>query len=68
MKAFVTVEGRTAAVREIPKPTPSEGEILVRVAYAAQNPTDWKAVPHRPVGRIVGCDFAGTVADANGSH
>lgn len=67
MKAFVTVEGRTAAVREIPKPTPSPGEILVRVHYAAQNPTDWKAVPSRPAGRIVGCDFAGTVADANGS-
>ncbi|KAI0196713.1 zinc-binding dehydrogenase [Xylaria flabelliformis] len=68
MKAFVTVEGRTAAVQEIPNPTPSEGEILVRVHYAAQNPTDWKAVPHRPAGRIIGCDFAGTVADANGSH
>ncbi|KAI0490295.1 zinc-binding dehydrogenase [Xylaria cf. heliscus] len=68
MKAFVTVEGGTAAVREIPKPTPSEGQILVRVAYVAQNPTDWKAVPKRPPGLIVGCDFAGTVADANGSH
>ncbi|KAI1171911.1 zinc-binding dehydrogenase [Nemania sp. FL0916] len=67
MKAFVTVEGRTAAVREIAKPTPSAGEILVRVHYAAQNPTDWKSVPGRPPGRIVGCDFAGTVADANGS-
>ncbi|GAW19502.1 hypothetical protein ANO14919_089890 [Xylariales sp. No.14919] len=67
MKAFITVEGGTAAVREIPNPTPAEGEILVRVHYAAQNPTDWKAVPHRPAGRIVGCDFAGTVADPNGS-
>ncbi|KAI1351214.1 zinc-binding dehydrogenase [Xylaria sp. FL0043] len=68
MKAFVTTEGRTAAVQEIPKPTPGEGEILVRVHYAAQNPTDWKGVPHRPAGRIVGCDFAGTVEDPNGSH
>ncbi|KAI0870586.1 zinc-binding dehydrogenase [Hypoxylon argillaceum] len=67
MKAFVTVEGGTAAVQEIPKPIPSEGEILVRVHYAAQNPTDWKAVPFRPPGRIAGCDFAGTVADANGT-
>ncbi|KAI0433451.1 zinc-binding dehydrogenase [Xylaria sp. FL1042] len=67
MKAFVTTEGRTAAVQEIPKPTPGEGEILVRVHYAAQNPTDWKAVPHRPAGRIVGCDFAGTIENSNGS-
>ncbi|KAI8626362.1 zinc-binding dehydrogenase [Xylariaceae sp. FL1651] len=67
MKAFVTAEGGTATVQDIPKPTPSEGEILVRVHYAAQNPTDWKAVPNRPPGRIVGCDFAGTVADPNGS-
>jgi len=67
MKAFVTIEGGKAAVRDIPKPTPSEGEILVRVHYAAQNPTDWKSVPSRPPGRIPGCDFAGTVADANGS-
>ncbi|KAI3325195.1 zinc-binding dehydrogenase [Xylariaceae sp. AK1471] len=67
MKAFVTAEGGIATVQEIPKPTPSEGEILVRVHYAAQNPTDWKSVPSRPPGRIVGCDFAGTVADPNGS-
>ncbi|KAI0396982.1 zinc-binding dehydrogenase [Xylariaceae sp. FL0594] len=67
MKAFVTVEGGKAAVREIEKPTIPEGEILVRVHYVAQNPTDWKGVPNRPPGRIVGCDFAGTVADANGS-
>ncbi|GAP90520.1 putative zinc-binding dehydrogenase [Rosellinia necatrix] len=67
MRALVTVEEPTAAVREIARPTPAAGEILVRVHYAAQNPTDWKAVPERPAGRLVGCDFAGTVADANGS-
>ena len=67
MKAFVTVEGGSAAVQEVPKPVPSKGEILVRVHYAAQNPTDWKSVPYRPAGRIAGCDFAGTVADPNGS-
>ncbi|KAI0205321.1 zinc-binding dehydrogenase [Astrocystis sublimbata] len=68
MKAFVTVEGGTAIVKEIPNLTPAEGEIIVRVHYAAQNPTDWKAVAYRPPGRIAGCDFAGTVANANGSH
>jgi NADPH:quinone reductase-like Zn-dependent oxidoreductase len=67
MKALVTAEGGTVTVQEIPRPTPPEGEILVRVHYAAQNPTDWKAAPHLPPGRIVGSDFAGTVEDPNGS-
>ncbi|KAI1815030.1 zinc-binding dehydrogenase [Poronia punctata] len=67
MKAFVSIENGQGAVREVEKPTPSEGEILVRVHYVGQNPTDWKGLPHKPPGRIIGCDFAGTVADANGS-
>ena len=44
MKALVTIEGRTASVQSIPVPTPGEGEILVKVHYVAQNPTDWKGV------------------------
>ncbi|KAI1822725.1 zinc-binding dehydrogenase [Xylaria intraflava] len=67
MKAFVTLGGGAAEVQEIPTLKPAEGEILVHVDYAAQNPTDWKSVAHRPAGRIPGCDFAGTVADPNGS-
>lgn len=67
MKALVTVEGKTAEVRDVARPQPSAGEILVRVHYVAQNPTDWKAVTAVPPGRIVGCDFAGTVEDSNGS-
>ncbi|KAI2632854.1 zinc-binding dehydrogenase [Xylaria nigripes] len=67
MKAFVTIGGGSAAVQEIPIPKPAPGEILVRVNYVAQNPTDWKAMTFRPPGRILGCDFAGTVEDPNGS-
>lgn len=41
MRALVTQEGHKAAVQEIDVPTPAEGEILVKVNYVAQNPTDW---------------------------
>jgi NADPH:quinone reductase-like Zn-dependent oxidoreductase len=68
MKALVTVEGDAiGAVQDVPIPKPSEGEILVKVHYVAQNPTDWKGAARAAPGRIVGCDFAGTVADSNGS-
>lgn len=67
MKALVTTEGRSATVQDIEIPKPGEGEILVKVHYCAQNPTDWKAVTIVPPGRIIGCDFAGTVVDSNGS-
>lgn len=67
MQALVTQEDHKVAVQEIDIPTPAEGEILVKVTYVAQNPTDWKAARGAPPGRIVGCDFAGTIADANGS-
>ncbi|ROV99438.1 hypothetical protein VMCG_06378 [Cytospora schulzeri] len=67
MKALVTQEGHQVAVQDFPVPKPVEGEILVKVNYVAQNPTDWKAVSMSPAGLVVGCDFSGTVADANGS-
>lgn len=68
MKALVSVEGKTAVVKDIPIPKPEEGEILVKVHYVAQNPTDWKAMMAVPPGRTIGCDFAGTVQESNGSH
>lgn len=68
MRALVTIEGKTAEVKDIPTPTPGEGEILVKVHYAAQNPTDWKAMSFVPPGRIIGCDFSGSIEDSNGSH
>lgn len=42
MRALVTAKETYAAVQTIPVPTPAEGEILVKVTYVAQNPTDWK--------------------------
>lgn len=53
---------------QIPKPEPGEGEVLVKIEYAALNPFDWKAadgaldgvVPHVfPL--VMGSDFAGRV-------
>ncbi|MFJ5232525.1 NADP-dependent oxidoreductase [Kitasatospora sp. NPDC088391] len=52
-------------VVELPRPVPGTGEILVRVAAAGLNPTDWK---HRAGGGflgappfVLGWDVAGTV-------
>lgn len=68
MKAIITLGDKTAALQDTETPKPEAGEILVKVAYVAQNPTDWKATAAVPAGRTVGCDFAGTVEDPNGSH
>lgn len=56
-------------LREVPKPQPGEGEVLVRIKAAGVNPVDWKiregllekrGIPHRfPV--ILGWDMAGVV-------
>lgn len=67
MKALVTIQGNTAEVQSVDRPQPEAGEILIKVHYVAQNPTDWKALPRVPGGRILGSDFAGTVFDTNGS-
>ncbi|OQO11512.1 hypothetical protein B0A48_03239 [Cryoendolithus antarcticus] len=68
MKALISIEGKTAEVKETNVPKPEQGEILVKIHYVAQNPTDWKAMAGVPPGRIIGCDFAGEVADNNGSN
>ncbi|KAH8892167.1 zinc-binding dehydrogenase [Thozetella sp. PMI_491] len=70
MKAFVTDGNGSATVRsDVAIPTPGPGEILVKVTHVAQNPTDWKGMKFGgPAGAIIGCDFAGLIADANGSH
>jgi NADPH2:quinone reductase len=53
---------------EIPKPEPGEGEVLVKVEYAALNPFDWRAADGLLEGRVphvfplvMGSDFAGRV-------
>ena len=68
MRALITKGDKTAAVQNVPIPEPGEGEILVKVHYVAQNPTDWKQVMSVKASRTVGCDFAGTVFEPNGSH
>ncbi|KAM0345075.1 hypothetical protein ACHAPU_006961 [Fusarium lateritium] len=71
MKAFVK-DGRS--VQPIPLPALNDGEILIKVHYAAVNPADWKMVEGDIVkatsipGVIAGCDFSGTVENANGTH
>jgi NADPH:quinone reductase-like Zn-dependent oxidoreductase len=73
MRAFVTDGKGSGSVQLSPRPSPQEGEILVKIHYSALNPGDWKLVegdvldgPAQP-GLIAGCDFAGTVEDPNGS-
>jgi NADPH2:quinone reductase len=68
--AFLETTGSPDVLRfgDLPRPTPGEGEVLVRVAVSALNPIDvyiragTVAMPlPRPF--IPGCDLAGTVAE-----
>lgn len=74
MEAFVTDGKGSGSIKSVPRPTPGPGEILVKIHHAALNPGDWKiveggvAVPPAPEGLVAGCDFAGTIADANGTN
>ncbi|KAF5228525.1 hypothetical protein FAUST_11022 [Fusarium austroamericanum] len=73
MRAFVTDGKGSGSIQNVPRPVPSSSEILVKVHYAALNPGDWKLVQGDVLdgtessGLIVGCDFAGTVEEPNGS-
>jgi len=66
MRALVEDDsGKSASIREIALPELEDGDILIKTAYVAQNPTDWKhaSIPGLSVpGSIIGCDFSGTVA------
>ncbi|KAH7125543.1 chaperonin 10-like protein [Dendryphion nanum] len=57
--------GQGARVEEVPKPTISENQILVKVNATALNPIDSKFIDFiGPSGSLTGCDFAGVVAEA----
>ncbi|CCU98835.1 unnamed protein product [Malassezia sympodialis ATCC 42132] len=64
MKAL-TIDGKSAAsVKTIDTPKPGPGQILVKVAANALNPTDWKHLDYFGIkDAIVGSDFIGTVVD-----
>lgn len=67
MKALLTDGNEGVCIGEMDAPTPGKGEILVKVSHVAQNPSDWYGLD-LPAGRVVGCDFVGTVVDSNGSR
>ncbi|KAF5979507.1 hypothetical protein FBULB1_5713 [Fusarium bulbicola] len=74
MQAFVTDGKASGTVQLIPRPSTQEGEILVKIHYAALDPGDWKLVQGdvlagpAQLGLIAGCDFAGTVEYPNSSN
>ncbi|WVN88002.1 uncharacterized protein L203_103200 [Cryptococcus depauperatus CBS 7841] len=68
MKAWTQTESNSLSITEIPVPKPQANQVLVKVAYAAQNPTDWKHSNFLSLpGVISGCDFSGTVVSL-GTH
>ena len=40
----VWVEKATQTLKDFPIPEPGEGEVLIKVVCAAQNPKDWKGI------------------------
>ncbi|KAI9146722.1 Trans-enoyl reductase FSL5 [Paramyrothecium foliicola] len=54
--------GSGGRVDDVPEPTISADEILVKVRAVALNPTDFKHIDAiSPPGSIIGCDYAGEV-------
>ena len=58
--------GQPVEIEDLPKPTPGDDEVLVRVRAASVNPVDWKIAAgylgdYFPVPRTLGTDFAGDV-------
>jgi NADPH:quinone reductase-like Zn-dependent oxidoreductase len=55
-------------VRQVERPRPGPGEVLVRVHHASVNPVDWKLMQagSLPLQAIPGGDFSGTVVGTGG--
>ncbi|MFF2007604.1 NADP-dependent oxidoreductase [Streptomyces sp. NPDC058195] len=61
---------------QLPKPEPQAGEVRVRIAYAALNPSDWQSARGAPdegatpqvFPLVVGADFAGHVDMIGSGH
>lgn len=55
------------APRDVERPVPAKGEVLVKIDYAAINPSDLKnfqgAMAHTTLPRIIGRDFSGTIVE-----
>jgi NADPH:quinone reductase-like Zn-dependent oxidoreductase len=65
MKAIVVEHlGEPGSLKELPRPAPAAGEILVRITAAGVNPIDWKSRNrgdlHLPA--VLGRDFSGVVS------
>ncbi|WRT66836.1 uncharacterized protein IL334_003799 [Kwoniella shivajii] len=64
MKAIV-IDSKTNWVTikdDVPTPEPGDNQVLIKVAYAAQNPSDWKFAAFLSVdGDFLGSDYSGTV-------
>ncbi|KAI5451211.1 Zinc-binding oxidoreductase alcohol dehydrogenase [Naganishia albida] len=63
MKAMILHDTeKKADVKDHPVPELQDNDILVKVAYVAQNPTDWKHVEFWGKPKAIdGCDFSGKV-------
>ncbi|KAI5459361.1 chaperonin 10-like protein [Mariannaea sp. PMI_226] len=63
----LTPSTRDVSIRELPRPTPGPGEVLIRVHAIALNPIDSLYVKN-PIAeqesRVIGTDFAGEVVQA----
>lgn len=65
----VSAYGAEPELVQLPKPEPGEGEIVVKVEYAALNPADWRAAAgaadpssaEAAFPLVIGTDFAGRV-------
>ena len=64
MKAAVLTGQRQIAIRDVPKPEPGPGEVLVKVEYAGICGSDVHAYKSLifPVGTILGHEFTGTIS------